>query len=170
MKIHPDWSTQTEAYNADIAVLILEQVVTFTQHIQPICLVISGIKIAKINDGLVVGYGKSEDESKNHENIPKVLETPIHSNSRCLGKYESLQRLSSGRRFCGGTGNGIGVCNGDSGSGLYVNDGQVYYLRGIVSSSLFNQNRGCDVNSYSVFTDVVKYVDWIDGLATSRFD
>jgi len=170
INIHPDWSTQTEAYDADIAVLVLEKTVIFSELIQPICLVIQESKIARITEGFVVGYGQSEDVTKFHENIPKIIETPIHTQSHCFATYELLKGLSSGRTFCGGTGNGVGVCKGDSGSGLYVKDGQVYYLRGIVSSSLFNSEKGCDVNSYSVFTNVVKYVNWIEGLSTSKFD
>jgi len=148
---------------------VLEKEVTFNEHIQPICLIVSNSNTASITIGSVVGYGKSEDESKIHENIPKILATPIHNNNDCFAKDEGLASISSGRTFCGGTGTGVGVCNGDSGSGLIVTDGTAYYLRGVVSSSLLNANRGCDVNSYAVFTDVIKYVDWINGISTDRF-
>ncbi|KAL7013230.1 hypothetical protein ACKWTF_015278 [Chironomus riparius] len=119
-----------------------------------------------ITTGVVVGYGKSEDETKIHETIPKVIATPIHTNEHCFLEYSNLVKISSKRTFCGGSGTGVGVCRGDSGSGLFVNDGSAYYLRGIVSSSIIGGRYGCDVDSYSVFTDVAKYVDWINGLAT----
>jgi len=94
---------------------------------------------------------------------------PIHSNSDCFNNNEDLALISSGRTFCGGSGRGVGVCTGDSGSGLIVTDGTAFYLRGIVSSSLLNAKRGCDVDSYAVFTDVTKYIDWINGISLSRF-
>ncbi|CAG9811207.1 unnamed protein product [Chironomus riparius] len=169
VNVHPDWNTLTQAYDADIAVLVLEKEVTFNEHVQPLCLASSSSKAASISFGAVIGYGKSEDDTKDHENIPKILSTPIHSNSDCLHKYEDLALLSSGRTFCGGSGTGVGVCRGDSGGGLIVTDGSAYYLRGVVSSSLIGGPYGCDVDIYAVFTDVTKFVDWINGIPTDRF-
>ena len=169
INIHPDWNTLTQAYDADIAVLVLEKEVTFNEHVQPICLPIPNSNIATIKSGSVIGYGKSEDETKAHENIPKILATPIHNNYDCFADNEDLILLSSGRTFCGGTGKGVGVCLGDSGSGLIVFDGNHFYLRGIVSSSLIGGPHGCDVDAYAVFTDVLRFVDWINGIPTDRF-
>ncbi|KAL7013281.1 hypothetical protein ACKWTF_015317 [Chironomus riparius] len=165
INMHPHWNPQIKSFDADIAVLVLENQVTFGYYIQPICLPTLNIKV--ITRGYVVGYGKSEDTSKVHENIPKIIETPIHENADCFLKNYFLATLSSRRTFCGGTGTGIGVCNGDSGSGLVVTDGSAYYLRAVVSSSLRGGQYGCDVDAYSVFTDVTEYVDWINGLSTS---
>ncbi|XP_070501904.1 uncharacterized protein [Chironomus tepperi] len=166
INVHPDWNTLTQAFDADIAVLVLDIEVTFSGFIQPICLV----QATSASTGVVVGYGVSEDGTKKHENIPKILETPIHSNEDCFLNNFLLAKLSSKRTFCGGTGTGIGVCRGDSGNGLFVTDGTTYYLRGIVSSSLIGGPYGCDVDTYSVFTDVTKYIDWINKVSTSRFD
>ena len=166
--VHPDWNPLTEAYDADIAVLVLEREVTFNEHIQPVCLVTPKSNIAVLATGVVVGYGKSEDETKRHENIPKILDTPIHTNENCFLDHHALLKISSRRTFCGGTGTGIGVCRGDSGGGLFVKYGSAYYIRGIVSSSIIGGPYGCDVDVYSVFTDVTKYIDWINGVPTRR--
>jgi secreted trypsin-like serine protease len=53
------------------------------------------------------------------------------------------------------------VCAGDSGGGILVKVSNVYYLRGIVSSSLLTNDYECDVDSYSVFTNVLKFTNWI---------
>lgn len=53
---------------------------------------------------------------------------------------------------------------GDSGGGLYTSRGTKQYIRGIVSSSLFRTDGSCDVNRYSVFTNVAKYSNWINGV------
>ncbi|XP_070505173.1 uncharacterized protein [Chironomus tepperi] len=169
INVHPDWNTLTQAYDADIAVLVLDSEVTFSGYIQPICLV-QALTATSASTGVVVGYGKSEDVTKKHENIPKILEMPIHSNEDCFLKNYLLATLSSKRTFCGGTGAGVGVCSGDSGSGLFVTNGTTYYLRGIVSSSLRGGPYGCDVDTYAVFTDVTKYIDWINNVSTNRFE
>lgn len=136
----------------------------FDNYIQPICLSTAGVNIEVSSNGVVVGFGRSEDDSKLHENIPKIVDTPIHDNVDCFLKHYELAKLSSRRTFCGGLANGVGVCSGDSGSGLVVLHGGSYYLRGIVSSSLRGYKYGCDVDSYSVFTDVLKYNDWVNGI------
>ncbi|XP_070504108.1 ovochymase-2-like, partial [Chironomus tepperi] len=165
VNIHPDWNTHTLAYDADIAVLVLDSEINFNEFIQPICLV----QASSATTGIVVGYGKSEDKTKIHEKIPKMIETPIHSNKDCFPKNFDLAKISSGRTFCGGSGKGVGVCRGDSGSGLFVNDGTFYYLRGVVSSSLIGGPYGCDVDTYSVFTDVIKHIDWINKVSINQF-
>ena len=110
---------------------------------------------------VVSGYGKSEDKSKGHENIPKIILAPVQDNEDCFLKFKQLTELSSKRTFCAGNANGEGVCVGDSGGGLFVTYKNTFYLRGIVSSSLFQFGEVCDVNTYAVFTDALKFSDWI---------
>lgn len=47
------------------------------------------------------------------------------------------------------------------GSGFYVKPGRLWILKGIVSSSLATGEFGCGVETYSVFTHVASYMDWI---------
>jgi len=103
---------------------------------------------------------------KKHENIPKVIDTPIYTNQQCFKSNQNLARILSGRTFFGGLGKGVEVCRGDSGGGVFVMSGNVYYLRGIVSSSLRDAHHECDVDNYSVFTNVLKFNDWIQGIPT----
>ena len=163
--IHPDWNPYTTTYDADIAIMVLETEVTFSKYIQPICLMYANSPLAANIEGIVVGYGKDEDPYKIHSNIPKSINLPIHQNEDCFLKNYELARFSSKRTFCGGAGNGTGVCMGDSGSGLVVTDGRAYYLRGIVSASLNNMTYGCDVDTYSIFTNVLNFTDWINGVS-----
>ena len=134
--------------------MVLETEVTFGKYIQPICLMYANSTVAEKTEGIVVGFGKDEDPYKFHLNIAKYLRIPIHQNEDCFLKNPELLKLSSKRTFCGGAGNGTGVCQGDSGSGLVVTDGHVYYLRGIVSASLWNTTYGFDVDTYSIFTNI----------------
>lgn len=38
--------------------------------------------------------------------------------------------------------------------------GKKWFIRGIVSASL-RDGTSCDVNSYAIFTDIVKFLPWI---------
>jgi len=167
ISVHPDWNPNTETYDADIAVMVLEMDVTFSKYIQPICLMDSSSTVARLTEGVVVGYGKDETPNTLNLNIPKSISMPIHQNEDCFLKNYILARFSSKRTFCGGSGNGTGVCQGDSGSGFIVTDGSAYYLRGIVSASLNNQTYECDVDTYSIFTNVLKFTDWINSISVA---
>lgn len=146
-------------YDADIALLELDEELTFTDYIQPICLWDSLTEPWK-NNGYAVGYGKSEDLTKLHENIAKKINIPFQSQEECFIKEPELASLGSNRTFCAGAADGTGVCLGDSGGGLFIYANNVVYLRGIVSSSLI-KNGACDVNNYAIFTNVLKYTSWI---------
>lgn len=157
--IHPDWNHQSVSYDGDIALLELERKIYFNDYIQPICLWESNIDPIA-SSGVIVGYGRSEDSTKKHENTPKSITVPIHTQENCFLTQPGLAKISSTRTFCAGAADGNGVCSGDSGGGILVNINSVFYLRGIVSSSLV-MNGLCDLNSYAVFTNVLKYKDWI---------
>jgi hypothetical protein len=137
--IHPDWNPLAVSFDADLAMLELEYPVYFTNYIQPICLWESPFDPPQTS-GVVVGYGKSEDSTIIHENIPKVINVPIHSQENCFLRNPALVPISSKRTFCGGNRDGTGVCNGDSGGGLVISLNNVFYLRGIVSSSLIRRS------------------------------
>ena len=133
--------------------------------IQPICLGSLNTDFESINSGVVVGYGKDEDWTQGTQKIPRMVLTPIHSNDFCFLKNKNLLPLSSAQTFCGGTGNDTGVCKDDAGSGLFVTDGKYFYLRGIVSGII----SGCVTNTYSIFTDVSKYIQWINSESLTIF-
>jgi hypothetical protein len=167
--LHPDWNPHAVRFDADIAMIELEYPVTFSYYIQPICLSESPEDPSQ-DLGIVVGYGKSEDLTKTHENIPKVINVPIHSQEDCFLSNPALVPISSKRTFCGGYRDGTGVCNSDSGGGLVIQLNNVIYLRGIVSSSLVRDFSSCDLENYSVFTNVLKFKDWIKDLIMKSYD
>jgi len=157
--VHHDWNPHVDSFDADIAILELSNQIHFDQYIQPICLAEPDSVAASINFGYVVGFGKSERADK--EEIARVIETPIHSYRVCGTNSSDHQPLLSNRAFCGGYANGTGVCTGDSGSGLIVIHEGIYYLRGIVSSSLGGRIEGCNLYQYSIFTDILGFFGWI---------
>lgn len=62
---------------------------------------------------------------------------------------------------------GTSVCNGDSGGGLVFpkpgtsGPNTVWEIRGIVSNTVPKPDNTCDPAYYVIFTDVAKYLDWI---------
>ncbi|XP_023939699.2 plasminogen [Bicyclus anynana] len=171
-----------ERYNykrrfANIALLKLSSAASFTSFVQPACLWRSGVHSRGTASalGVVAGWGFDNDDT-----LPGSLQQvllPIVSAETCRQSYPAYYSLALNRgSFCAGYhNNGTGVCNGDSGGGLVVNvpnetesgSGEVsgsWYVRGIVSNAPPLPDRlTCDPDHYSVFTDVDKYTDWIDG-------
>lgn len=108
--IHPEWNPFNLKYDADIAALILDDEVPYTKYIRPVCL--SPTEIIS-TEGFVTGWGKSEDNTKDHENIPKQIKIPIHVNEDCFLESNEFTRISSKRTICGGSRDGTGPCLGE---------------------------------------------------------
>lgn len=145
--------------------MIFENEIHSTSLIKPICLWTSYDELSTEEAGIVAGWGMNE--FKKYETIPKDLSVPILKNEDCFLDNSKLADLSSRRTFCAGAGDGSGVCFGDSGHGLVVTKRKNVYLKGIVSSSQLvqvDQQAFCNVNTSSVFTNVPKFIDWIDNM------
>lgn len=174
--IHPDWKIDDTKYDADLAILHLDRRVAFSQFIQPVCL--TGDKeVLKNDDGYVVctarlysfsndiffiqvGWGKSEDFSKAHEEEPKQLLIRAVNSSYCFEKEHKLGALYSSRMYCAG-GYGAGPCSGDSGGGFFVKFRGLWTLRGAVSSALLDSIGDCDVERFTLFTKITDFAPWI---------
>lgn len=113
--IHSDYMRQRDSYDADLAVLVLQQQVQFTQYIRPICLwpSVQGTNDVEGQRGTVVGWGKDTDRTVS--NVPKKIDLPIVNSLTCIQTTEALSKTISHRTFCAGTLDGNGPCNGDSG-------------------------------------------------------
>jgi len=166
--VHSDYDYLKSIVEADIAVLILEKEVQFTDRIQPICLIDSDKQIEAIKDAVVIGYGKSEYDSSEMSKILRVTDSPIQTNKECYSKFNVLLKYASYRTMCAGNLNSTS-CNGDSGGGLIISDNNVFYLRGIVSSGLNNGLFGCDDKSYSFYTNMLMFNDWVEFLDAGKY-
>lgn len=158
--LHDKWNPKTSQYDADLALYEFEDGrILFNDYVQPVCLWYSEYDPTE-TEGWVVGWGKSEDPVNSHENAAKLVKAVMQTNEDCFLDEKRLLDLSSSRTFCAGLKNGSGVCHGDSGSGLVIKIKDLYFLRGTVSSSLIG-DVGCDVFRNAVFTNVLKFMDWI---------
>lgn len=162
--IHPDWEYNVTSFDADIAIVVLAIPVKINhQFVGRVCLPIASIEEVS-GTGTVVGWGKSKVGSS-HDQIPNKLEVPAVTSEQCYLTFPELAKISSNRSFCGGLKDeGKAPCFGDSGGGFYLLEGAYWDIRGIVSSSTINRDRGCSIDKYTVYTNVAKFVGWIKSM------
>ena len=123
--------------------------------------------MAQATEGIVIGFGKTETGTTS--NIAKKIVAPIKSFHDCVKEKQNLKPFLTARTFCGGPGDGRGVCEGDSGSGFYVFHENRYYLRGITSASTLNSVNECDVNTLAIFVDATDYCGWIQSGGLNKY-
>lgn len=161
--IHEGWNSHVDRFNDDIAILMLDREITFTEFIQPICLFEPHPGDVKPDHGIVAGWGRTQDSTE-IKRLPKKVEIPIaESNEKCFLKNYVFAIIGSEKSFCAGE-PGVGVCRGDSGSGFFVRRiNNKFYLKGVVSSSLISAT-GCYSEDYAIYMDVYKYYKFINTL------
>ncbi|CRL03695.1 CLUMA_CG016244, isoform A [Clunio marinus] len=161
IKIHPDWNIYQVKYDSDIALIKIVGTVPLRSNIYPACLWSSALGMRNIQTGTVIGWGVIEDQLiTQHQLIARQVDLRIVTNEVCY-EDETMASLISSRTFCAIGENGSGPCKGDSGGGLYMKANIKWFIKGIVSSSLFTDEGMCDVEKYSIFTDVAKFSNWI---------
>lgn len=162
--LHPEWRTNDDRFDADIAIVVLARKIIFNKFIKPICMWQASTSFTDIvgKEGIIAGWGKTEFNAISYS-MPKWTKLPVVSNENCLRSHPIFSSLTSERTFCAGVKDSTtGPCNGDSGSAFVTQSNSKFYLRGIVSSSLFDQvQQSCDTKNYAVFTDVSRYTSWI---------
>nr|XP_019545590.2 transmembrane protease serine 9-like [Aedes albopictus] len=142
----------------NIALIRLDQDVTFEDHIQPICLPTSPhLKALQLPRYIVTGWGDTDDGDKSMTLLKTML--PQANRSECQA-WMSLRGLQlTEEQLCVGETDGADTCKGDGGAPLgysaKYNRGMHFVQFGIVSFG-----SGCGVVP-SVYTRVASYMDWI---------
>lgn len=95
--------------DADIAILVMESSVRFTNFIQPICLPSSSQNVNNV-EGIVAGYGRSGRYDPPTE-IPYHLKLVTDELVQCYASYENSPRYLSLRSFCANNTGGV-LCAG----------------------------------------------------------
>jgi Leucine-rich repeat (LRR) protein len=170
--IHPDWSNSKFSFHADIAILVLTDLISFSNLIQPICLPEQSFDDVETGVGVIAGWGQSQ-RNHLHDVKPNALEIPVINSTHCLLRFPKLVDIASVSSFCGGYENqGKAPCLGDSGGGLFFQKSYnlKWIARGIVSSSLLDNNRQCDINAFQFYTNVARFVDWIEKVVESTME
>ena len=163
--IHPDWDTQNESFDADIAVVVLDEIIEFNDFIQPACLPttdeVSGT-------GAVVGFTKNPNHLISFgffETTIMKLEVLAMNSSHCSAIVPRLSRFSSKKMFCGHYNDHREIpCIDDSGF-FFASDRpkSPVIVKGIVSTSLLDRSRNiCHVSEFTGYTNVGSFIEWIE--------
>lgn len=117
--IHPDYKMDSINKDADLAIVITDQVIEFNNFIQPACLW-STMEFKRNSDdesGVIVGWGRHSLDGVVSTH-PRKIRLPIVEVDQCMINSRSIAPALSNRTFCAGTLDGRGPCHGDSGSNL----------------------------------------------------
>jgi len=150
----------------DIAVLKLNSPVRLSRSCWPICL---GSKADNfIGRGIMTGWGKTSIIGR-FSSLLREASVPIVPVSRCIEANRDLfdgVKVSGANHICVGYGKDRPDygCNGDSGGPLMIQSNNGKWLLIGVMSWGEPQCSSVKTNSYTVFTSISPYLDWIEKL------
>lgn len=161
--IHKFDNYTQDSHRYDITILELDSEVELNRYVQP-----ARVFVGEELDGLTgtaVGWGLTETDEGS--SILREAQLPVIDFITCL----SSNRAAFGptlekEMFCAGYTNGTGLCNGDSGGGLFLQINGTWHLGGIVSFTKARDENDalCQTAGYSVFTKIYWYLPWIKRL------
>jgi len=153
---HENYNSRT--YDNDIALLKLEDELTFTDEITPICLPSSDAVVG--TTCTVTGWGTTSSGGNVANDLMKVS-VPILANDDC---GQVTNQMTDNMMCAGYSWGGYDSCQGDSGGPLACptsDDSSVYEQHGVVSWGI-----GCGDSGYpGVYARVSEYTDWIEDKA-----
>lgn len=165
---HPLYLDKHGNYGSDIALIEISGNVPFTDFIRPICIdwELDDITSHLADQSLGIAIGLGVTEHMRYSDELRALSLPVVSNERCAeAQKPDFRKFITFTTFCAGWANGSGVCNGDSGGGLFFpkkRNSDQWCLQGIVSLSPRKTSTAfCDPEQYTIFTKVGIYVKWI---------
>lgn len=172
---HDDWNPHNKRYDADILLLKFKEgdIDINSAYSKPICLWDSE-PYPDTSEGVVLGWSEQVDYTK--RNVPIFTKMEILTLEYCFsGNHLAAATVFSSRAFCAGVKNGLmGTCYGTTGGGLFIIIDGVYYLKGIDSTKLSIGSGHCDISTFSAYTDIYKFINWIkdvtDGAIETRRD
>ncbi|XP_023152358.2 complement C1r-A subcomponent-like [Amphiprion ocellaris] len=165
--IHPGYKNPDLLnYNNDIALMKLDQPITFDSSVMPLCLPAEGATYDTGVMGLVSGFGITINRGREVlTNRLKYVQLPVVDQETCSSSLSSIRRTRSDvpnlteNMFCAGVPEGSkDSCQGDSGSAFTLRENGRFYAAGIVSWGIECGKRG----TYGVYTRVSNYLPWIN--------
>ncbi|KAG8009969.1 Complement C1r subcomponent, partial [Nibea albiflora] len=153
-------------YNHDIALIKLQEPITFNSSIMPICLPAEGATYTTDMIGLVSGFAITEtDNQQIFTNKLKYMHLLVVEQQTCRRTVNKLKKERNNvpsltnNMFCAGVPEGgKDSCHGDSGSPIVLKDDGRFWAAGIVSWGVNCRQQGM----YGVYTRVANYLDWIN--------
>lgn len=158
--VHEDYDPQSKAQYNDIALIRLTRDVNMTAFISPVCLPIDNADRSRTivgTKGVATGWGKTENATAS--NLKLKVELEFKDQKSCSNTYRPSGIAIKDTQLCAGGVRGQDTCSGDSGGPLTKLVTSNNYLYGIVS---FGPNKCGTKGVPGVYTNVAKYIDWIE--------
>ncbi|XP_055546193.1 CLIP domain-containing serine protease B4-like [Wyeomyia smithii] len=158
--VHQEYNPQVKSQYNDIALIRFDRDVSFSVYVQPICLPVDEPERSRNNVGTkatAAGWGRTETASSSQ--VKLKVELDITDLARCSSIYRPSGLSIRDTQLCAGGKKGEDTCSGDSGGPLMKRVKSNFFLFGIVS---FGPNKCGTKDVPGVYTNVAKYIDWIE--------
>ncbi|XP_064197707.1 vitamin K-dependent protein C [Anguilla rostrata] len=157
---HPDYDTVT--VDNDIALLRLEQAVSYTPYIVPVCLPDRGLAEQVLHRNgtrtIVTGWGKQDELKKRFTSALSFIDIPLMDRAQCARSMEN--NITRNVLCAGQLGRREDACEGDSGGPMVTRHRGTWFLIGLVS-----WGEGCGRrDKVGIYTKVSNYREWIDSV------
>uniref|UniRef100_A0A3Q2UEC0 complement subcomponent C1r n=2 Tax=Fundulus heteroclitus TaxID=8078 RepID=A0A3Q2UEC0_FUNHE len=164
--VHPEYNNPDSLnYDNDIALIKLQDPVTFDASIMPLCLPAEDDTYDTGLMGMVSGFGVTDKGAQRFlTNKLKYVHVPVAQQERCReslkGRPGTKTPTLTNNMFCAGIPEGgKDSCQGDSGSAFTLqSENGRFWAAGIVSWGVKCGQRG----TYGFYTKVANYIDWIN--------
>ncbi len=144
------WPDYAATQVGDIAIIILEEPLTFSATVQPIPIA-SAQEISAVTVATTTGWGRMSSDGSDSPQQLRTTTIPLIGDSACIVSGTDIDRDGE---MCAG-GQGSGPCYGDSGGPLSVATASGPKLAGIVSWGMV-----C-ADTPAVFAEVLNYMNFI---------
>lgn len=154
--LHHSYNATINKYNHDIALLELDEPLTFNSYVTPICVADREYTniFLKFGSGYVSGWGRVFHRGRS-ASILQYLKVPLVDRATCL---RSTKFTIYNNMFCAGFHEGgKDSCQGDSGGPHVTEVEGISFLTGIISWGEECATKG----KYGIYTKVSRYVNWI---------
>jgi len=164
--VHPDWMNISGFPQNDIAVLELDAAVEFSEALEPVCLPPRDFPVEN-RQGTVAGWGRLYSGGP-ATNTLLTTQVSILRQRKCAEVYGNLFSRNIGLLCARGSDLAKGEkavgqetvtdsCQGDSGSGLVVEDDGHAYLAGIVTGGI-----SCGLREYpGIYNSLSFHANWV---------
>ncbi|XP_038148150.1 transmembrane protease serine 2 [Cyprinodon tularosa] len=152
---HKYYDPETNAF--DVALLKLQDPITFTSTVRPVCLPNVGLNVNEDSNAWITGWGALYSGSSVTPNSLNEAQVTVYDRDTC-NAGSVLDGKVTETMFCAGKlEGGVDSCQGDSGGPLVVNKGNIWWLIGDTSWGY-----GCAMrNKPGVYGDVTYFTEWI---------
>ena len=148
--LHPSYDSKSN--DNDIALVRLEEPLTFNEEVKSICVPASDTKTPQGKQCSIAGWGARKFLGQPKTPLFHVMPVLI-SNTKCNSSSAYNGRIT-GQMLCA---RGADSCQGDGGSSLTCVYDEKHVVVGLAS-----WGNGCaSPGKYGVYTDVRKYLTWI---------